>query len=159
MSCIAHPYGRIARIFRRDPSFPPLVGAPPAPYQLLVHTLIGSSQLLPRFRGRRITESGIESSISMTMIFQDGVQHDEPVVPPTSSTRPRTARCVSTGAGRSAQGAGGATTSAKLIHRGSAQRAGRRGCTTFLFVSTVGYAIAAINRSYSLGVHGSSSST
>ena len=31
ISCTAHPYGLIAQILRRGPSFRPLVGAPPAP--------------------------------------------------------------------------------------------------------------------------------
>ena len=55
IACIAHPYGRFAQIFRRRPSFRPLVGAHAAPYQLLVHRLISSGQLLPRFLGRQTT--------------------------------------------------------------------------------------------------------
>ena len=51
ISSIANPYGRFAQILRRGPSFRPLVGAHAAPYQLLVHGLIGSGKLLRRFLG------------------------------------------------------------------------------------------------------------
>ena len=44
-----------------------------APYQLLVHRLIGSGRLLPRFLGRQTTEPGIVSSLD---VFQHGVQPD-----------------------------------------------------------------------------------
>ena len=60
ISCSEHPYGRFAQILRRGLSFRPFVGAP---YQLLVHRLIGDGQLLPRFLGRQTTETGIGSSI------------------------------------------------------------------------------------------------
>ena len=54
-----------------------------------------------------------------------------------------TQRCVYTGAGRSAKGAGGATTAGR-IYRGRRQPTGRSGCHIFLSVSTaVGYAITA----------------
>ena len=53
MSCFAHPYYRFAQILRRGPSVRPLVGAHAAPYQPLVHRVIGAGQLLPSL-GRRI---------------------------------------------------------------------------------------------------------
>ena len=55
MSCFAHPYCRFAQILRRGPSVRYFVGAHAAPYQPLVHTVIGAGHLLPSL-GRRIDQ-------------------------------------------------------------------------------------------------------
>ena len=45
ISCIVHPYGRIAQVIRRGPSFRPPIGVPPAPCQLLVHSVVDTGHL------------------------------------------------------------------------------------------------------------------
>ena len=65
ISCFGH-MAHSCRFFAEAP----LEGAHIAPCQLLVHSLIGSGQLLPRFRGRQTTKPGMESSIYMTFFFK-----------------------------------------------------------------------------------------
>ena len=69
ISRIAHPSGRFARILRGGHSFRPLVDAHAAPYQLLVHRLVGSGQLLPRGSWVKPPRPELGVPFYMTTIF------------------------------------------------------------------------------------------